>query len=75
MSDAKVDHPYIYQPFGMQHPQWWADKRVYGVRHPDWRVEIKGLTRAEAEVVRDALVSLGAREELTKQAQDLGMGY
>lgn len=55
MTDVTPTKPYIYQPYGMQHPQWWADGRVYGIGHPDWRVEIKGLTKPEAEAVLKAL--------------------
>ena len=51
MSDAEPTMPYIYQPYGIQHPQWWSDGRIYGVRTPDWRVEIKGLTKDEAQRV------------------------
>jgi len=72
MSDHTPTEPYIFQPYGMQHPQWWEDGRVYGVRTPDWRVEIRGLTKAEADVVCDALKRLHAREALTRMGQELG---
>ena len=55
MSDHEPKFPYIYQAYGIQRPQWWNEGRIYGVGHPDWHVEIKGLTKDEATRVLAAI--------------------
>lgn len=60
MVDVKVKTPYVYQPFGVQDAEHWAAERIYAVVHESDLVTIRGLTRDEAERVRDAL-NLGPR--------------
>lgn len=73
MSDFEPDKPYVYQPLGsISHPDAASVGRLYGVSGVSLYSTIKGLTKAEAEVVRDALISLHAREELTRLGQKFG---
>ena len=75
MSDYEPDKPYVYQPLGsVSHPEAALVGRLYGVSGISLFATIKGLTKAEAEVVRDALISLHAREALTRLSQAIG-GY
>jgi hypothetical protein len=53
--------PYIYQPFGsVTHQEHASCGRLYGVAGVSILTEIKGLTKAEAEAVRLALLRLRA---------------
>lgn len=73
MSDFEPAKPYVYQPLGsISHPYAASVGRLYGVSGVSPCSTIKGLTKAEAEVVRDALISLHAREELTRLGQESG---
>lgn len=51
MSARAPDHPYIYQPFGMQNEDHWAAGRIYAIGGLSPLVTIKGLTREEADTL------------------------
>lgn len=73
MSDINPTQPSVYQPYGpVSDPGPAHVGRLYGIHGVSAWTTIKGLTKAEAEVVCDALKSLWAREELTKAAQSMG---
>lgn len=73
MSNINPDKPYVYQPFGpVTHADRAAAGRLYAVGGLSFQAKIEGLTKAEAEVVRDALIRLKAREELTRIGQEIG---
>ena len=53
------DKPYVYQPFESVEPsERTAFGRLYGVGHPSPLVEIRGLTRYEAETVCEVMRNL-----------------
>ena len=51
MSDQVPESPYVYQPYGIQHPDHWHTGRIYAIAGLGPLVEIKGLTRQEAEQI------------------------
>lgn len=54
----------MYQPFGVQHPDKWKSGRIYGIGGLPLEATCHGLTKAEAESIRDALVALqGQRQD------------
>jgi len=56
MSNREPTEIYVFQPYGTQHTENWAAGRIYGVSGPGLHLStIRGLTKAEAEAVRDAL--------------------
>jgi len=59
MSDQPKGGIYVYQPFGMQDRARWEAGRVYGIGGLPIEATCQGLTKAEAEAVRDALNLLG----------------
>ena len=59
MTEQKPDGLYIYQPYGpASDPDRVESKRFYGVGGVDTLAEIKGLTKAEAKIVAEALRTL-----------------
>jgi len=59
MSSQEPDGPYVCQPFGMQDKGHWALKRIFGVSGVSLFATISGLTKEEAEIVKDALRKMG----------------
>ncbi len=49
MSNSPKQTPYIYQPFGIQNREHWADKRIYAIACDSRLTKIEGLTKDEAE--------------------------
>jgi len=72
--DKEPSKPYVYQPYGIGgngSGRLWG---VSGVHRPfdlDVTVTIKGLTRVEAEAVRDALIDV--QEERAKEKAQLSL--
>jgi hypothetical protein len=56
MSEQAKDGIYVYQPFGVQHPDKWKSGRIYGIGGLPMEATCHGLTKQEAEAVRDALI-------------------
>jgi hypothetical protein len=65
MSSAEPTGPYVFQPYGtVTHPDHAAWGRLYGVGGVGPLMApamIRGLTREEAEAVREVLARLGPR--------------
>lgn len=55
MSETAPDGPYIYQPYGMQHPAHWEAGRIYAIGGLDWLATVQGLTKDEARKILAAL--------------------
>ena len=55
MSQAPKETPYVYQPFGSQNKEHWADGRIYAVAAGNRLTRIEGLTKTEAEAVCAAM--------------------
>ncbi len=73
MSEIEPKEPYIYQPYGsVSHPFAATQGRLWGVAGISLVTEIKGLTKAEAEVVLEALKREAAMTELAKIGQEIG---
>lgn len=61
MSTSEPKRPYVYQPYGtISEPD--KGDRLYGVAGVSIHADIRGLTKAEAEAVRDALLELAPPE-------------
>lgn len=61
MSEHEPDKPYVYQPFGIQNSGHWKCGRIYAVAGLHSLAKIEGLTKPEAEAVRDALIACGMK--------------
>ena len=53
--DIEPKKPYIYQPYGMQHPANWHSGRIYAIGGLSPTVTIKGLTKREAERILEIM--------------------
>jgi hypothetical protein len=62
MSDYEPDKPYVYQPFGMRNVDHWERGRIYAVSGLHFLAKIEGLTKVEAEAVRDALIEVARKK-------------
>jgi hypothetical protein len=56
MSQQEKRGIYVYQPFGMQHPDKWKSGRIYGIGGLPMEATCHGFTKAEAEAIHDALI-------------------
>lgn len=56
MSEQSRAGIYVYQPFGIQHPDKWKSGRIYGIGGLPMEATCHGLTKQEAEAVLDALL-------------------
>jgi hypothetical protein len=51
--------PYVSQPYGsITHPDKAAAGRLWGVAGVNFHADIRGLTKEEAEAVRDVLIAM-----------------
>lgn len=50
MSNTEPTEPYIYQPYGMQDKEFWADKKIYAVGAYGLST-IKGIPKELAELI------------------------
>jgi hypothetical protein len=56
--NIEKNRPYVYQPYGMQHHDYWESGRIYGVSgFGGMLAKINGLTKQEAEAVCVALIN------------------
>ena len=55
MSDQEKRGPYVYQPFGVQHPDHWKTGRIYGIGGLPLEATCRGFTKPEAEAICAAL--------------------
>lgn len=65
MSEQAKDGIYVYQPFGVQHPDKWKSGRIYGIGGLPMEATCHGLTKAEAEAVVAALTRVGSATQAT----------
>ena len=68
MSTAPKETPYVYQPFGIQNKEHWADQRIYAVITGSRLTRIEGLTKAEAS----AICKVIAEQSLIAEAETTG---
>jgi len=70
--DKKPDKPYIYQPYGSQDEVHWGVRRIYGIGGVSVLATIKGLTKDEAELMLEAILSPPA-VKLAEKDKDIEM--